>query len=364
MPPWLPLALLCSLVSPLPAVAEAPVPGLAMTNPPPDGMNPQDRPRCLGIERQPAHGSSSDPAGDGTTLSQHSAPDPLSIGTAVLEQVRPESTTSPASGAALESAARGCTLGNGDPGEPAEASPERHPSRGREGIESPEVADQDCDETGQPTELPQPLSLVLTVRSEFSPYDRVRYEIKLRGGTLIATLTKSLVQGYGELTGLGLASLDEARGLLDQLDACGLRQLSREPAGPSQPTGETYELEVQLGSFTLHSVRDATEVIPYSPFWCVVTAITESYDRFGEPVPFRNLFYQEGEYGELSADSVPAARVFIDDRDTGLDTPVFRLPLEVGVHTIRFVNQPLGIDRRYNFTIVAGLTTRLEVELR
>ena len=90
----------------------------------------------------------------------------------------------------------------------------------------------------------------------------------------------------------------------------------------------------------------------------------DTYEAFGIPVPFRNHFFDEAEYGQLNTHSLPIARLFIDGNDTGLMTPVNDLPLLPGVPQLRYVNEALGIDRAYDCTIVLNMTTQIDVELR
>jgi hypothetical protein len=211
--------------------------------------------------------------------------------------------------------------------------------------------------------------LALTIRSRFSPYESVQYEVKRRDETLIATLTKQLAGGYGELPGLSLLPVSELDPLLESLEACGVdrlgRQLPETDVGEPSPAGaDHYELEVRLNAYQRHEARQLGDGAIDAPFWCVAAALVDVYDRFGEPVHFRNDFFDPGEFGVLVAISVPAARLFVDERDLGLTTPIYGLRLLPGVHDVRFVNDRQGIDRTYDVTIVEGVTTRLAVELR
>lgn len=210
--------------------------------------------------------------------------------------------------------------------------------------------------------------LAVTVRSDFSPYHHVRYELKSRGSTVIAVATKQLVGGYGELQGLGLVPDDAFAGVVASLNACRIDEL--EPptdtihSAPEPPGLMTYELEIRLDQYARHAVREGAELGLTEPFWCAVSLLMETYREYGEPIPFENTFFDEGEFGLLTVDSVPRAQVFIDGNDTGRTTPIHQLRLAAGVHFVRFVNQEQGIDREYDATIEEGHTTRLDIELR
>jgi len=226
------------------------------------------------------------------------------------------------------------------------------------------IAEIDLDEV-------ESVNISVTVRSRFSPYERVRYELRSRGSTIIAALTKTLAGGYGELQSISLLS-DEAFALVvSDLAACGFDQIE-EPRPEvllahhpeARGLGATWDVAVRLGD-TRHAISlHEHEIALSSPFWCSAQRIIAAYESIGEPVPFENAFFDEGQFGELTTNSTPGANIFIDGVDSGLHTPVQHYRLSPGVHIIRFVNTELGIDREYDVTIVEGHTTRLIVELR
>lgn len=203
--------------------------------------------------------------------------------------------------------------------------------------------------------------VTLSVLSDLSPYDSVRYEVKRRGTTVIASLSKQLADGFDELGDVALLPLDEMTTVVEGLRACGIEDLA--PDAPDDPL-LTYQLEIELGTYHRVVRFAGRATLPGTPQWCVARLIMDTYFAFGDPVPFENRFWNEGNFGQLQVDSTPAARLIIDGRDTGLTTPVWGYRLEPGRHELRFVNDGLGIDRTYDVTVEIGLTTRLEVELR
>ncbi|WP_394833352.1 PEGA domain-containing protein [Pendulispora rubella] len=65
--------------------------------------------------------------------------------------------------------------------------------------------------------------------------------------------------------------------------------------------------------------------------------------------------------GFLTVSSTPPAKVIIDDHDSGKTTPVEGMRLAVGDHKLTLVNG--NVKRTLGFTITAGQTTRLKINL-
>lgn len=66
--------------------------------------------------------------------------------------------------------------------------------------------------------------------------------------------------------------------------------------------------------------------------------------------------------GTLSVTSEPSGTVFIDDKDTGLTTPVADLPVEPGKHTLKVVAAD-GRSQSSEFTMEAGGSLSLNLSL-
>jgi len=65
--------------------------------------------------------------------------------------------------------------------------------------------------------------------------------------------------------------------------------------------------------------------------------------------------------GYLTVSSVPPAKVFIDDFDTGRTTPIDQLALPPGNHRLRL--EAGALKRALGFKISIGETTRLKINL-
>ena len=205
------------------------------------------------------------------------------------------------------------------------------------------------------------------ITDSFSPYEAVRYELKVRGSTFIVVLTKELAGGFGELQGLALVSEEVYRDAVRVIESCLLEERSTAVQTTAvQTTEDGFDLRILVrhdGSERQY-VGQLASLEPSDPVWCAASQLMQTYRAVGDPVEFRNQFFDPGEYGELMVDSTPPARIYIDGVDSGFETPARQIRLLVGVHEIRFVNHSLGIDRTYDVTIEADLTTRLNIELR
>lgn len=60
--------------------------------------------------------------------------------------------------------------------------------------------------------------------------------------------------------------------------------------------------------------------------------------------------------------AIPWAKVYDGDRYIGV-TPIRNLKLPVGTHRLRFVNEPLGVDRIQEIDVHAGTNSRIIVSL-
>ena len=67
--------------------------------------------------------------------------------------------------------------------------------------------------------------------------------------------------------------------------------------------------------------------------------------------------------GSLSVASTPAGKVFLNDTDTGLTTPVVDLPVPAGTHTLKIVDEASGRTQTTEFTVEGGGAVNLNLNL-
>jgi len=60
--------------------------------------------------------------------------------------------------------------------------------------------------------------------------------------------------------------------------------------------------------------------------------------------------------------AIPWAKVFDGDRYIG-DTPIYNMKLPVGLHRLRFVNEPLAVEKVQDVNVRFGVNPKLIVSL-
>ncbi len=189
-------------------------------------------------------------------------------------------------------------------------------------------------------------------------WDRIRTTFKVDGGAATLSVVKHYVGGYGHRHRLVLLDQKEAAAVVDALRGCGLAELndSRRRRGRDLYAVTWRGLgEGRVMADDPHGAADGRLSV-------CLTILERAVDKHVGAVPWRDIFFDKAQMGYLRVESTPAARVYLDGRDTGEDTPVAALPLRVGTHKIRFVSEEL--DRSYEVRILAGATTNLDVDLR
>lgn len=208
------------------------------------------------------------------------------------------------------------------------------------------------------------LRIAITIRTDFSPFERSRYELRNQGRTLIVSLSELFVGDYGELQDVGLLSRDELPTIIANLENCRVDDLGQHSDSDVEQGLRTYQLDIEIDDYHRQAIASVEALSYGDPLLCAIQQITALYDLTGDPIAFVNPFWDDGEFGWFETDSDPRAQLFVDGQDTGLTTPIYGLRLAPGVHYVRYVNLPFDIDRDYEVTVVEGVTTRLNVELR
>ena len=67
--------------------------------------------------------------------------------------------------------------------------------------------------------------------------------------------------------------------------------------------------------------------------------------------------------GSLTLSSQPAGKVFLDDADTGLSTPLIDHPVKAGAHTLRVLEESTGREKTVSFHVEPGAAVNLNINL-
>ncbi len=200
--------------------------------------------------------------------------------------------------------------------------------------------------------------IIVSVRNPLSPFARSTWEWKIRGASAMLTWRHVNVDGFGDLRGLSLVSVEYFRSLLDSLDAClGRGETVETSEAVTTPRDAAVTFTVVQGPRRV----DRRWYPRGSPVYdeCVVAVAAPSIAS-SSPMNWSNPFWIPGEYGWISTRADRRARVYIDGYDTGRDTPISGMPAEVGTHTLRWETQ--GAESREEIVQVeAGYTTTINV---
>ncbi len=201
-----------------------------------------------------------------------------------------------------------------------------------------------------------------TVYEPFSPFERVIFEWKSAASAPAFALTRWHVDGFGTESDLRLVPGEELSARAPTLLVCA--QLPAfdgdEPPPPSGPEGWAL-IEWHLPGGSGRVLLDEAGIA--GPGRDCLAAIRDPVLAAVGWTPYAVPFWVEGEYGTLRTDASLVARVYVDDRPTGLTTPVRGLRLEPGRHRVRWVAVATGAVREVEVLIEAGVTTSLDIDL-
>jgi hypothetical protein len=199
-----------------------------------------------------------------------------------------------------------------------------------------------------------------------TPYSVVRYEVARRGRATMAVHRRQL-PGYNEpLHGVGLMTLDEASAVWELCRSTDATHLPDAPT-PASAAGEgafTWRIEVSLdGAEHVFRVGDPQNQ-PDRRYARLAEGVIRAVTQRAGELPFRNVFVPSARLGWLDIVSVPAARVFLDGADTGLQTPLYGYEVEAGRHAVRLESLDATLLRAYDVRVEPAGTTHLHVDLR
>jgi len=219
-------------------------------------------------------------------------------------------------------------------------------------------------ETPAPS-LPDELadSYVRVVRTGgFSPFRRIEYSVIARSTAPVANYRKSLVNYPEELSSLSLVSISDYEDYLKKIEKAGAFSLTDAVAETPDSTLPIYRVELKVGE---RSAQFSFQPRLAADGYQKILRLTKRFVmRHTNRLPFRNVFFDAGSFGYVDVESVPTARVYLDGRDTGLETPLESYEVPAGSHTMRLVSESEKVDREYEFRVESGMTTLMKLDLR
>ncbi len=200
------------------------------------------------------------------------------------------------------------------------------------------------------------------------PYRLVSYEVLWRRRVAVAGHYRSFVNVDEALHDMKLLQTVEFEALLDALEQQDhVFELSAAPAGGSPVGAQRFELEVRRGDKKAIIKVSEPDGLADPRYARAIGRVRSAVLSVVGELPFRNAFFDAGSFGFLNLTSVPVTRLFVDGRDTGLETPVYGLELSQGPHTLKVVSADpaaKGWEREHSIRVDPGMTTILHLDLR
>lgn len=199
----------------------------------------------------------------------------------------------------------------------------------------------------------------LTRHEPFSPYRDTVVEWKMRGSSPLLSTSRTWVDGFGTVSSLVLVLPADFAGALHMLADCPWEP-GRDDPRPDYASAEAWawvELESEAGA----SRVAATTPADLDALNGCIEAFAASAFELAPVEPVANPYWIAGEHGMLRTETDVPAELWVDGAPTFLVTPIHGLPLEPGVHALRWISTLDGRTREETVTIERDTTTTLNV---
>ena len=211
----------------------------------------------------------------------------------------------------------------------------------------------------------QDVAVRLSVQEPFSPFDLIFYEWKTRGSSPMVTWARIHVANFGRDDELSLVTSEIFQQWVEQLDVClNLENLSSENNEHSENLDENASritLEINVGYGANEIIFDPNNMSENENA-CVNLIRNNVLDMMQIPA-YQNPFWREGEFGQIRIGCSSIARIYVDNVDTGENTPLTNYRVSEGQHEIRWVNEATGEERTETITVRSGQTTSIQVDM-
>lgn len=204
----------------------------------------------------------------------------------------------------------------------------------------------------------------LTLDGPGTPFERVEYEARVRGASVVIRLTQSFGEGYTPREAVGLSTPADLDALVADLVRLGLEAVPAPPtAAPGVVARTRQTLTVERGAHRRTLAMTNPELLADRRYLELVRRVrTFVVGIVGEP-PFVDGRIAKDEAGFLHLEARPNGRVFLNDLLLAESTPIEALRLPLGAHVLRIVAADGRTERKLDITIEKGKTTSLRVNL-
>ena len=206
------------------------------------------------------------------------------------------------------------------------------------------------------------LRITLQLNSEFSPFEEILYELKIRNGNATISHIKKYTKNFGRKLKVGLIPKEDFFLLLDELESFDILKLGNETSVQvlgGFKVNAVIVVDSQEHTFSFY-YPELIEDIRYTQ---CLDLLRKAALKYAGEIPFHNPFFVKGEFGWARVESNPESDIVIDGQSLGR-TPSPSIPLLVGNHDVVLSDDKSNIVKYYSITIEPGKTTYLNVELR
>lgn len=183
----------------------------------------------------------------------------------------------------------------------------------------------------------------------------------MRGSSPLLSTSRGWVDGFGRASSLVLVLPDDFAQALGSLSSCPWEPGRSDPRPPYTSAEAWAWVEFESTAGTSRVAATTPEEI--SALDACLSAFAASVFETAPPEPFVNPYWVSGEHGMLKTETDVPAELWVDGAPTFLVTPVNSLPLDPGVHTLRWVSTLDGRAREETVTIEPDTTTTLNVRI-
>lgn len=240
------------------------------------------------------------------------------------------------------------------------------------------------------SQLPSDAELVeswarVQIRANPGPNQYLAYEVTARGTAGVVSHLRGFMGRKDVIANTELLSREKLRLLFGRLrDLGGLQLVSQMPVvvekkplkkmddnarraashGPERSDLPVFELSFRLGGRENTVLVQDPFALPDRRYAQFILAVRDLSIQVAGDIGYHAPTGRDGEQGYLFIDSVPSAKVWIDDVQLNEETPVFCYTLAPGVHVVRLRSDKHELQRDYKVKISPGQSSALEVDLR
>jgi hypothetical protein len=207
----------------------------------------------------------------------------------------------------------------------------------------------------------RPGNVRATMVQPASPMQQTIYEWRWARSAPALALTRQFAGGFGTESEVGLIRQAAYAEAWEQLAVCDALSVASPDAWVEEEVGAAPD----VGWMILERDGAAPRYVPdpYGAGLPCTIAVRSPFAGVVAPPPFRNPFWEEGEFGMIQSRTDIPAWVWIDGQPTGLQTPLLEHRVAPGEHIVEWRSVDGEVLRSATIRVGVGQTTTINVEL-